>query len=394
MAMWASDLRHASRGLRRRPMVSAVVVTTLALAVGVSTAIFSVVNGVLLRPLPYPEPDELVQLWQTNEDWLESPSAVLRSFAMRFPLSVPVRRDWERMSPVFEDVGGYMGARFVATGGDRPERIPGQRVTSGLFRALGVEPLLGRALLPEEDEVGSGLVAVLSYEYWQSRFAGDAGVVGRTVILDEAPYSIVGVMPREFYFPTEGDRVWTNLTDEQKQRSRSNQSMSGVARLKPGVTMETAEREMQAVTARIQEAYPDEQGSFGFRMTSRVAEVVGAVRPMLLLLLGSVGLVLLIACANVANLLFVAGLTRRKELAVKAALGAGARRLIRSLLVESALLAAVPVFSWQSSSSPRSPLSCPRGCPGDRRSASTRRYWRSPWESPCSPPCWWVSYRR
>ena len=199
---------------------------------------------------------------------------------------------------------------------------------------------MGRALLPEEDEVGSGLVAILSYEYWQSRFAGDPDVVGRTVTLDDAPYTVVGVMPREFYFPAGGNDVWTNLTDDDKERSRTSQFMSGLARLRPGVTMESAEREMQAVTARLQEAYPEQQ-NFGFRMTSRVVEVVGQVRPMLLILLGSVGLVLLIACANIANLLFVAGLTRRKELAVKAALGAGWRRLIGSLLAEGAVLAAL-----------------------------------------------------
>ena len=340
MRTWARDLRQAFRGLRRRPMASTVVVTTLALAVGVSTAIFSIVNGVLLRPLPYPEPDELVQLWQTNEEWMDSPSTLLRSFARRFPLSVPVLRDWEQMSPVFDEVGGFTGARYVASGGDRPEHISGQGVTSGLFRALGVQPLLGRALLPEEDEVGSGLVAILSYEYWQSRFAGDPDVVGRTVTLDDAPYTVVGVMPREFYFPAGGNDVWTNLTDDDKERSRTSQFMSGLARLRPGVTMESAEREMQAVTARLQEAYPEQQ-NFGFRMTSRVVEVVGQVRPMLLILLGSVGLVLLIACANIANLLFVAGLTRRKELAVKAALGAGWRRLIGSLLAEGAVLAAL-----------------------------------------------------
>ena len=133
MRTWARDLRQAFRGLRRRPMASTVVVTTLALAVGVSTAIFSIVNGVLLRPLPYPEPDELVQLWQTNEEWMDSPSTLLRSFARRFPLSVPVLRDWEQMSPVFDEVGGFTGARYVASGGDRPEHISGQGGHLGAF---------------------------------------------------------------------------------------------------------------------------------------------------------------------------------------------------------------------------------------------------------------------
>jgi putative ABC transport system permease protein len=334
------DLRYTVRSLSRRKAFSAVVLLIFALGVGVNTVIFSVVNGVLLRPLPYPESHRLYTVWQTVPEWLESPPAPnLRVLASRMWVSYPVYEDWLEMNRVFESVGIYSGSMYTATGGDRAERIRGTRVTHGVFAALRVAPMLGRVLVRGDDRLGAQQLVVLSHGLWQRRFGSDSAVVGQTMVLDERVYEIIGVMPQGFYFPEESE-LWTTFSDADRQRHRFNQFTRCLARLGQGIFPELAQREMEDLAARLAEAYPSDL-TYGVRLESRENDVVGNTRPALLLLLGAVGVVLLVACANIANLLLVRTSERRKELTVRAVLGAGRRRLLAQLLTESVFLSVV-----------------------------------------------------
>ncbi|MGD8869648.1 MAG: ABC transporter permease, partial [Gemmatimonadales bacterium] len=214
------DLLTAYRHLLRRPGFAATAVTTLALGIGANTLIFSVADGVVFSPLPYASPDRLVAAFQTNPAWLDSPNPGLRAFAYRFPLSFPVYRDWLQLSPVFQEVAVYSDATLTLTGDDRPERILGARVTHGIFAALGAQPLLGRVFLPEDDRIGAEPLVILSYGLWQRRFGSDAGVIGRTIELDEGRHTVVGVMPREFYFPSHEHHYWATFDDDDKRQGR------------------------------------------------------------------------------------------------------------------------------------------------------------------------------
>ncbi|MFW6202565.1 MAG: ABC transporter permease, partial [Gemmatimonadota bacterium] len=292
---WRQDLTFAVRTLRKRPGFAAVAALTLALGIGATTLVFSIVNGVLLRPLPYAQPDRIVNVWQTNESWRDSESPFLRAFAERFPASYPVAEDWRTMSRAFEAVGAYdAGEGMTETGGDRPERLTVVRAAAGLFDVLGVEPALGRTPTPDEDRVGGPALVVLSHGYWQRRFGGDASVIGRTLELDGRAHTVVGVMPEGFYFPTPDDEVWVTLDDATRRSGRGTQGLRAVALLVPGVDLDAARNDLAAVTRRIQEAHPETQASFGARLVPRLDEVVaGGTRRSLLILLASTGLVLL-----------------------------------------------------------------------------------------------------
>jgi len=338
MGGWGSDLRHAARSLRKRPGFAAIVVLTVAVAVGSTTTVFSVVNGVLLRPLSLPEPDRLVLAWQTHPEWIDHPNSQLRGFGQRFPLSVPTYDDWAATRTGLESMGIFTGGTWVLQSADGAEVLRGQIATSGAFAASGVGAALGRTLLPQDDAVGAPSVALLSHELWRDRFGSDRDIVGRVLSLYGIPHTVVGVMPSGFQLAGQGAQLWTDLSDEDKLGERDSQSYTVLGRLRPGATLESLEADLVAIQERLGVEYPDDQGDNGAHVEGLQDYLVGSVRSTLWFLLGAVGLVLAIACVNLANMLSVAGLARRRELAVKAALGAGRGRLVRGMLVESACL--------------------------------------------------------
>jgi len=338
---WWGDLRQAARGLRTRAAFSATIIATVALALGATTSVFSVVNGVLLRPLDFPEPDRLVRAWQTRPEWADHQNSQLRSFAAQFPLSVPTFNDWQAEETGFESMGMYTGTRWVHQSAQGAELVRGSLVTSGVFRALGVEPSIGRYLAPGDDEVGATSVIVLSHAAWRDRFGGDASILGSSMSLDGQPHVVIGVMPEGFSVPGAGGTAWASLPDTEKLEGRDSQSYTVLGRLRDNATLESAQADLFAIQVRLSEAYPDEQSDMRANVKSLLDSMVGDVRATLLFLLAAVGLVLTIACVNIANMLSVSGLVRRRELAVRAAIGASRLQLIRSLLTESALLAGI-----------------------------------------------------
>jgi putative ABC transport system permease protein len=318
------DLRYAVRSLLRRPAFAAVVVLTLALGVGANTAIFSVVNGVLLRPLPYREPDRLMVVWG-NHTTIGHETASLPDFL-----------DWRREGGSFAHMAAIASTAFNLTGDGEPERVKGAWVTADFFPTFGVAPVLGRGFTPEEETSGRGQVVVVSHGFWQRRFGSDPGAVGKTIMLNGVPLTVVGVAPRGFR--VQGDaELWRPLRTDTTQGRRSDY-LFVVGRLKPGVTRERAQAEMATIATRLQRQYPETNTNWGVDVVPLKDEIVGEVRPALLVFMGAVSLVLLIACANVANLLLARAAAREREIAIRATLGAGQARLFRQMLTESVVL--------------------------------------------------------
>src|SRR2546427_2478123 len=324
-----NDLKFAFRQLFKNPGFTAVVVLTLALGIGANTAIFSFVNTILLRPLPFVEPERLVMVYtsyqanDSHKNWVAAPTL----------------NEWRKQSTVFEGLAARSFDGFVLTGKGQAEDIPGSRFSANVFRLLGIQPVLGRDFLSEEETSGKDHVVLLSDELWQRRFGGDMGIVGQSITLNNEPYAVIGAMPPRTFFPERNTQLWTPLAFSPEQiRDHGSHNYLVYGRLKPGITLAQANTEMGVIAQRMAQTDEHYKGS-GAEVCSLQEVMVGDSRTVLLVLLGSVGFVLLIGCVNIANLSLARSAARAREFAIRTALGAGRGRMIRQLLVARLLLA-------------------------------------------------------
>ncbi len=327
----AQDVRYGLRVLRRSPAVTATAVLTLTVGIGANTAIFSAVNAVLLRPLPYPEPDRLAVLWQATPQGRQT------------PVSATNFLDYQEQNRSCEHMATFHAAGLVLGGGGEPEWLRAGSVSPDFFQVLGVRAARGRTFAPEDGRSGGDKVVILGPGIWRRRFGADPGVVGRTVLLSAARYTVIGVLPAGFDFAVPGAfkpaEIWVPAVLTRDDTQRGNSALRWIARLKRGVSPRQARTDLQAIAQRLARTYPQALSGLGVQVVPLREQRVGKVRPLLLILLGAVGFLLLIACANVASLQLARASTRQKEVALRQALGAGRRRVIRQLLTESLLLA-------------------------------------------------------
>src|SRR6266404_4353440 len=344
------DIRYALRGFSQRPAFALISVITLALGIGASTAIFSVVHAVLLRSLPYGSADRLVMVW---EDRVRAGGKATNT------INLGNFYDWKEQNHVFEDMAAFFDLSAKVNGDGEPEEVPSQIATPSLFSVLGVNPILGRTFLPDDGKPDQPDDVILSYGFWQRRFGGDQHVIGRHFTMNNRDTTVIGVLPSDFTLhiaktsmsnkPAEIFRPW-QVSNELRQRN--GRFAMAVGRLKSNVTLAQAQVEMNTIAARLEKAYPEFDTNSGINLVPLRTQFSGEIRKALLILLGAVGFVLLIACANVANLLLARGVSRQKEFGVRAALGAGRARIVRQLLTESLILAMLGgvlglLLAWQ-----------------------------------------------
>src|SRR5262245_54208758 len=328
MASLARDLRYAVRMLRKSPGFTIVATLTLAIAIGANTAIFSFVDGVLLKPLPYDDPDRIVRV-------MEKPPQGERN-----GISTLNFLDWQQQNDVFDFHSAQAGGPVTMTGGSEPVQLRGGRVSADYFRIFGIRAALGRLFEPGEDQLGKDDVVVLSHTLWKSQFGADPSIVNRTILLDNRPHTVIGVLPEGSAFDRAFNQIWRPLAFQPSNMTRDFHWLISFARLKPGVSIQQAQAAMDVIGAQIAKEYPDSNKGWGVIVERYADTLVGAeMRTALLVLMAATGLVLVIGCANLANLALARGVGREREVVVRASLGAGRWQLIRQFLVEHVLLA-------------------------------------------------------
>jgi len=324
-----ADLRYGLNRLRREAAFTAAVLLALALGIGANTAIFTVARAALLKPLPYPGGDRIMMVWESipERGWDQ------------FPVSAPDFLDWRRDANLFATIAGFGEGGFNLRTGEGAERIDAVQVTDGFFDVIGVRPRIGRPILAADTKDDGAAVAILTDSLWKRSFSADPGVIGRKIALDGKPYTVIGVMPADFQRLTGKEQLYTPLVFSPEQRaSRGNHSFLAVGRLKPGVAVDAARAQIGAIARRLASDFPNTNRGLTATLVPFAEQAVQDIKPLVLILWGTVGVVLLIACANVANLMLARGETRRREFAIRTAIGAGRGRILRQLLTESTLL--------------------------------------------------------